>query len=185
MQQADQHILTFWFNEAGPKAWFTKSDAFDATVRRRFETLAVDLAAKTAKPPHIWEDRSDSSLALIIALDQFSRNMYRDTPAAFAWDPLARGVTNRMIDKGWDLQIPQDRRSFVYMPLMHSEDITDQNRCVDVMGSRLEGDSNLRHAKAHRMLIERFGRFPHRNEILGRESTSEEVTFLSEGGYAP
>lgn len=185
MSSPEQDILTFWFIEAGPKSWFTKSDAFDALVRRRFESRAIDLAAKTAKPPHDWEDRPESTLALIIALDQFPRNMYRDTPAAFAWDDLALGVTNRMVEKGWDLQIPQDRRSFVYMPYMHSEKLTDQNRCVELIASRLDSESNLRHAKAHRMLIERFGRFPHRNDILGRDSTAEEVKFLREGGYAP
>ena len=181
----DLDILAFWFIEAGPKNWYMKSDAFDADIRARFETTAIDLAAKTANAPHPWEDRANSSLALIIALDQFSRNMYRDTPAAFAWDPIARGVTRRMIDKGWDLHIGQDRRAFVYMPLMHSEDIADQNSCVEMMDTRIDTESNLRHAVAHRQLIERFGRFPHRNEILGRQGTIEEIKFLAEGGYAP
>ena len=182
MGAADQDILTFWFKDAGPKAWFKKSDAFDAKVRLLFETRAIDLAAKTSRPPHIWEDRTDSTLALIIALDQFPRNMYRDTPAAFAWDSLALGVATRMIDKGWDLQIPQERRSFIYMPFMHSEDIADQDRCVELIGSRLDGESNLHHAKAHRALIEQFGRFPHRNEILGRVSTPAEIEFLKQPG---
>lgn len=178
-------ILTFWFAEAGPQKWYKKSDAFDAEIIERFEDTAINLAAKTAKGPHAWEGRVDSSLALIIALDQFSRNMYRDTPAAFAWDRAARDVTKRMIEKGWDLSLSQDRRAFVYMPLMHAEDIDDQNLCVEMMDKRIDASSSLHHAKAHRELIERFGRFPHRNEILGRESTDEEVQFLASGGYAP
>lgn len=185
MTSPDQNILTFWFTEAGPKAWFKKSDAFDARVRKRFEVCAVDLAAQISSPPHTWEDRPDSSLALIIALDQFPRNMYRDTPAAFAWDSRAIGVSKRMVKKGWDLNIPQDRRSFIYIPFMHSENIEDQKRCVELMGSRLTGESNLRHAKAHKAVIEQFGRFPHRNAILGRESRHEEIEFLEAGGYAP
>lgn len=182
---ADQDILAFWFTEAGPKKWYMKSDAFDAEIRARFEILAIDLAATTYKGLHAWEDKPESTLALIIALDQFSRNMYRDTPAAFAWDPIARGVTRRMMTKRWDLKVPQARRAFVYMPLMHSEDIKDQDTCVSVMTSRLEGESNLRHAVAHKQVIEQFGRFPHRNTILGRESTKAEIDFLKNGGYAP
>lgn len=185
MPSPDQDILTFWFSEAGPKAWFTKSDAFDAKVRERFETRAIELAAKITSKPHKWEDRPESSLALIIALDQFPRNMYRDTSAAFAWDGRARRAAERMIAKGWDLKVAQDRRAFIYMPYMHSENLDDQNRCVELMDSRLEGDSNLRHAKSHRTLIEMFNRFPHRNKILGRESTLEEIEFLENGGYAP
>lgn len=181
----DQDILNFWFVESGPKKWFQKSDAFDAQIRTRFEDSAVALARQTSDGPHIWEDRPDSTLALIIALDQFPRNMYRDTPAAFAWDSLARDVSDRMVDKGWDLKINQDRRAFVYMPYMHAEDLNFQNKCVDMMDQRIDDPSNLHHAKAHRQLIEKFGRFPHRNDILGRQSTEEEAQFLADGGYAP
>ncbi len=181
----DQDVLSFWFKEAGPKAWFTKSDAFDAGVRERFEILAIKLAAETAKLPHNWEDRPESSLALIIALDQFPRNMYRDTPAAFAWDELALESAKRMIEKGWDLKTPQERRSFIYMPFMHSESLTDQDRCVELVNSRLNDESTLHHAKAHRDVIKRFRRFPHRNIILGRPSSPEETEYLKNGGYAP
>jgi len=178
-------ILTFWFDEAGSEKWYKKSDAFDAEIRARFEAAAIDMAAVRLKGSHLWEDKPDSSLALIIALDQFSRNMYRGTKAAFGWDPLSLAVSKDMADKGWDLKIPQDRRAFVYMPLMHSEVITDQDRCVELMDSRLKSANSLHHAKEHRKVIRKFGRFPHRNEILGRESTQQEIKFLKSGGYAP
>ncbi len=181
----DQHILSFWFTYAGPKKWYAKSDAFDAEIRAKFEALAIDLAASISSGPHKWEGRPDSSLALIIALDQFPRNMYRDTPAAFAWDARALAASNRMIDKGWDLKIPQDRRAFIYMPLMHSEALEDHNRCVELIDSRLDNESSLHHAKAHRSVIEQFGRFPHRNVIIGRDSTEAEIQFLADGGYSP
>lgn len=145
----------------------------------------MDLAAKLARPPHAWEDRPESTLALIIALDQFSRNMYRGTPAAFAWDLRALGVSERLVEKNWDIKLPQSQRAFAYMPYMHSEDLAMQDKCVDLMDSRIDARDSLQHAEAHRMLIERFGRFPHRNEILGRESTEEEIKFLADGGYAP
>ncbi len=111
--------------------------------------------------------------------------MYRDTPAAFAWDHLALAVAGRMVDKGWDVKIDQARRAFVYMPFMHAEDIKAQNECVRLVDARLNDSSTLHHAKEHRKVIDRFGRFPHRNDILGRHSTPEEISFLKSGGYAP
>lgn len=132
-----------------------------------------------------WDAQPDSSLALIIALDQFPRNMYRGTKAAFAFDNAALTQASAMVEKGWDLKIDQSRRAFVYMPYMHSEDMAAQNECVRLMDSRLDNANNLHHAKEHRKVIERFGRFPHRNAVLGRESTAEETAFLKSGGYAP
>lgn len=184
MAKADD-ILTFWFDEAGPERWYQKSDAFDAEIRARFEAAAIDMAASKLQGEHPWEAQPDSMLALIIALDQFPRKMYRGTKAAFAWDPLSLKTAKDMSEKGWDLKIPQDRRTFAYMPFMHSEDMTDQDRCVSLMDSRLDSESSLHHAKEHRKLIRKFGRFPHRNDILGRESTTEEISFLKNGGYAP
>lgn len=178
-------ILTFWFDEAGPKRWYQKSDAFDAEIRARFEAAATDAAAAKKAGTHPWEKEPNSALALIIMLDQFPRNMYRGNRAAFAWDDLALSVAEDMTEKGWDLKIPQARRAFVYMPYMHSEDLAVQTRCVELMDSRVDNESNLHHAKEHRKVIERFGRFPHRNEILGRESTPEETAFLKSGGYSP
>ncbi len=184
-------ILTFWFGSAGPKRWYQKSDVFDAQIRQEFEDTAVDLAGSLSrksphtKPPHAWEGDSESALALIIALDQFPRNMYRDTKAAFAWDDLALDVARRMVSANLDLKIDQSRRAFIYMPFMHSENLEDQSRCVALADQRLNSDSTLHHAREHRKLIERFGRFPHRNEILERTSTPAELRFLEHGGYAP
>ena len=179
-------ILQFWFNEAGPSKWYKKSDAFDALVRTNFEDIAVKLAGETfRKPPHKWETSAESALALIIALDQFPRNMYRATTAAFAWDDLSLGAAKRLVATNHDLKIAQDRRAFIYMPYMHSENLEDQDRCIALCDQRLEDSSTLHHAKEHRKVIARFGRFPHRNETLGRASISEEIKFLKNGGYAP
>jgi len=111
--------------------------------------------------------------------------MFRGTPAAFGWDVLALKTAKAMIEKGWDLKIDLDRRAFIYMPFMHSENIDDQLRCIELVGSRLENADTVFHAKEHCKIIERFGRFPHRNKILKRESTPKEQAFLDAGGYAP
>jgi len=174
-----QDILTFWFVEAGADRWYKKSDAFDADIRRKFEDTAISLAADGSS----WEAAPESTLALIIVLDQFSRNMYRGTLAAFAWDDKALRAAQVMVDKGWDLKIPQDRREFIYMPFMHAENIAAQNDCVRLVASRLNDVSTLHHAEEHRKLIKRFGRFPHRNAMLGRASTQDEENFLKQGGY--
>lgn len=174
-------ILGFWFDEAGPKKWYAQSDAFDAQVRRKFEETAITLAVDGAD----WEDTPERHLALIIALDQFPRNMYRGTSAAFAWDGKASASAKRAVDKGWDVKTDQTRRAFIYMPFMHAEDLAVQNECVRLVDSRLNDASTLHHAKEHRKVIERFGRFPHRNDILGRASTAEEIHFLDKGGYSP
>lgn len=134
---------------------------------------------------HPWEEDVDKALALILTLDQFPRNMFRHHSKSFAWDPLARTAADRMIGKDWDLRLPEVRRAFVYMPFMHGENLASQNRCLALCESRLSDESTLKHAKAHRQLIQRFGRFPHRNEVLGRVSTPEELEFLKSGGYAP
>ena len=174
-------ILSFWFDEVGPKLWFKKSDAFDAEIRRKFEHAAIDLAQDQS----IWETTPESCLAAIIVLDQFSRNMYRGTKAAFAWDDKALSLAQSMVDKGWDLKISQEHRAFIYMPFMHAEDLSIQNECVRLVDSRLLDPSTLHHAKEHRKVIEKYGRFPHRNAILGRNSSPEETLFLKNGGYRP
>jgi len=176
-----EDILSFWFDEAGPAKWFQQSDAFDAEVRQRYEETVLSHATDVKG----WNETAEGSLALIIALDQFPRNIYRGTKAAFAFDDKALGYAQVMTDKGWDLKIEQSRRAFVYMPFMHAENITAQNECVRLMDMRLDNANNLHHAKEHRKVIERFGRFPHRNEILGRKSTAEETAFLKSGGYEP
>jgi len=178
-------VLKFWFEETDPKFHFNATPAFDARIRERFEELAIAKAAQIAKGPHPWEDIAESTLALIMLLDQFPRNMYRGTAAAFTWDDLALEVTKRAVDAGHDLKIPQARRDFIYMPLMHSESLKDQDMMVALADQRLDDDSTLFHARSHRKLIQRFGRFPHRNEILQRESTAQEREYLKDGGYTP
>ena len=111
--------------------------------------------------------------------------MYRDRPASFDWDPLALDVAKRAIDNGYDMQMPEPARPFFYMPLMHSEELSDQRHCVELTEARLQETGTAKHARKHRELIERFGRFPHRNEILGRHCTPEEEDYLAGGGYAP
>jgi len=147
----------------------------------RFEETVLSLATDIQG----WEENPEGSLALIIALDQFPRNIYRGNKAAFAFDDKALKAAMAMTDKGWDLKIDQARRAFIYMPFMHAEDLCAQNECVRLVDSRLNDSSTLHHAKEHRKVIERFGRFPHRNEILGRESTAVETVFLKSGGYTP
>ncbi|MGB3455014.1 MAG: DUF924 family protein [Litorimonas sp.] len=176
-------ILGFWFSDATEARWFNSTPEFDAEIRQRFEDTAETLA-KGPFPHPDWEADPQSALALVIVLDQFPRNMYRNTRRAYAWDPHNLGVAERTVDKGWDLELDVDRRKFVYMPFMHAEDLTAQNRCVELAGARLEdGGSTLRHAIAHRIVIKRFGRFPHRNDELGRDSTPEEIAYLDRGGY--
>jgi uncharacterized protein (DUF924 family) len=179
-------ILRFWFSETDKKHWFNATDAFDAEIRNRFEVSAMAAASSLLDTtPHGWEASIESSLALILMLDQFPRNMYRGTPGAFAWDSLAVAVAGRMVDKSWDLKTAQERRAFIYMPFMHSEDLAVQDKCVALCDARLEDESTLFHAKAHRKLILEFGRFPHRNKVLGRDSTPAEKAFLDAGGYSP
>jgi uncharacterized protein (DUF924 family) len=179
-------ILAFWFDEAGPKKWYNGGDAFDAEIRARFEGFTIATAADIRRDNwHDWETSANSALALIIILDQFPRNMFRSTKAAFAFDPLALEVAKRAIERGDDLKIGQDRRAFVYMPFMHSERISDQDECVRLMDMRIDNAGSLHHAKEHRKLIVKFGRFPHRNDTLGRQSTPEEQQFLDVGGYSP
>lgn len=178
-------ILKFWFEETDEKLWFVSTDAFDASIRQKFESLAVMLRAEMGSKPHSWEAQPDSHFALIIALDQFPRNMYRGTAASFAWDDKALEAAQRFVDKGWDLKIDQSRRAFAYMPFMHAEDVAAQAQCVRLVDSRLNDDSTLFHARAHQKMITEFGRFPHRNAVLGRTNTPQETAYLKSGGYVP
>lgn len=185
MIDAAQDILTFWFEQTEKKLWFNPTDAFDAAIRQKYETLAITLSAQMGRGPHPWEAQLDSHFALIIALDQFPRNMFRGTAASFAWDGQALSAAQRFVEKGRDLKLPQSRRAFAYMPFMHAEDLAVQAESVRLIDSRLDDASTLFHAKAHMKLIEEFGRFPHRNSVLGRESRPEEISYLKNGGYRP
>jgi uncharacterized protein (DUF924 family) len=181
-----EDVLDFWFRQAGPKRWFAASAAFDADVRRRFGQACHALRDGGGVEDHPWLVEPDSALALVILLDQMPRNIWRGSNAAFDLDAKARTAAEAMLAAGFDWALETAQRSFVYMPFMHSEDIEDQALCVALFEDRLpEDDGSARHARAHRDLIARFGRFPHRNAALGRMSTKAETEFLSGGGYAP
>lgn len=186
-----QDVLDFWFGapgslEAGKprREWFVKHDAFDAIVRTRFgATIAQALAGGLRE----WDDEgAQGALARILVLDQFTRNAHRDTPLSFAGDALALAAARRLVDSGADRQLPPLRRAFVYMPFEHAEDAYMQERAVELFGvlaAEHPGfDEMLDYAHRHRGVIARFGRFPHRNEILGRASTPDETEFLRQPG---
>jgi uncharacterized protein (DUF924 family) len=171
-------VVAFW-RAAGPDKWFTKDATFDAAIGEKF--LATYEAA--AAGALAWDDDPEGALALVIVLDQFPRNMFRGGARAFAADPLARTVASRAIARGFDQKIPQAERSFFYLPFEHSEELADQERCVAL--NRASGDADaLKWAELHADIIRRFGRFPHRNGVLGRMTTPEEQAFLDDGGFA-
>jgi uncharacterized protein (DUF924 family) len=171
-------IVRFW-RDAGPKAWFVKNEAFDGRCRA-FE--AEHHAAARRELAH-WERDSEGALALVLLLDQFPRNLWRNSPHAFATDALAQAVALRAIENKFDAATDSALRFFFYMPLEHSEDMALQDRCVMLMEAL--GDAEyLKYAKLHRDIVAKFGRFPHRNAMLGRKSTPEELAFLAEGGFA-
>ena len=151
-----QDILDFWFEQSGAGKWFNKSDSFDADIRTKFEFDAIDAAADLQKGvPHKWEADPDSALALVLMLDQFTRNMYRATKAMYIWDELALGAAKRAVKAGFDLRAPQPRRAFFYMPYMHSEILADHDECVYLCERGLDNPNTLHHAREHRRLIER------------------------------
>jgi len=171
-------VLTFWYEECTPEDWFKKDAAFDAALRERFGALHDRAAAGACDS---WADSADGALALVLVLDQFSRNLYRDDPRAFAQDEKALGVARSAIAAGFDQEQPHDRRHFLYIPFEHSEILADQEE--GVAHFERHGDAEtLRYAIAHRDIIQRFGRFPHRNACLGRTSTDEETAFLKTPG---
>lgn len=171
-------VVAFW-REAGPARWFSKDDAFDADFRARF--LDVHHAAARRERDD-WAESADGTLALLILLDQFPRNAFRDSAHMFATDALALHFADRAIARGLDRQVAQELRQFMYMPLMHSEALHDQERCVGQM--QAFGGESLKYAEVHRDIIRRFGRFPHRNAMFGRETTAAEQAFLDAGGFA-
>jgi len=170
-------VLAFW-RDAGYDRWSTRDDAFDAEVREKF--LATYEAAAAGKLGD-WEATADGALALCIVLDQFARNMFRGDARTYAADPRARAVANRALKRGYDQDVSEDMRGFFFLPFMHSEDPTDQDRCVELY--RAADHADLKYAEEHRDIIRRFGRFPHRNAILGRATTPEEQAFLDAGGF--
>jgi len=170
-------ILAFW-RDAGPDKWFTRDDALDAAIREKF--LATYEAAAAGQLAD-WERSAEGTLALLIVLDQFPRNMFRGDARTYAADSQARAVAHRALKRGCDQDVPEAERGFFYLPFMHSEDMDDQLRCVALY--REAGDANLSYAERHADIIRRFGRFPHRNAILGRETTPEEQAYLDADGF--
>jgi uncharacterized protein (DUF924 family) len=167
-------VLRFWFEETRPNQWFEKDVAFDAVVRRRFLALHATL---TAQPSEILLPDARTALAAIIMFDQMPRNMFRGTARAFATDVTALAIAEAAVANGFDRSLTKDERLFCYLPFEHAEDSATQARCVALMSDL--GDPDLtKWAEAHKAIIERFGRFPHRNAALGRVSTPEETEFL-------
>ncbi|MDA9401364.1 DUF924 family protein [Bradyrhizobium sp. CCBAU 45389] len=172
-------VLAFW-REAGGERWYERDDAFDAEIKRRFLPLWQKASAGTLAS---WEDNDEGTLALVIVLDQFPRNMFRGTRQAFASDALARDVARRAIDRGADRRIDPVLLEFLYLPFMHSEHLPDQLHCIALFANT-DNTENQKYARVHADIIQRFGRFPHRNRILGRDTTEEEQAFLDGGGFA-
>ena len=180
--KAPEEVLGFWLDEVGPDGWYESSEELDREIRDRFEPTwrgAVEGACG------LWLTYPSGTLAYIILTDQFPRNMFRGTGAAFSTDKIALAAAKMAIGRGWDLRIDEPARQFFYLPLMHSECLADQERCVRLMMTRMpqSGGDNLVHARAHREVIRRFGRFPYRNEALARETQGAEAAFLAAGGY--
>jgi len=183
-QPAD--ILRFWFEETEKRLHFISTPEFDAEITDRFASVVEAEADRCENGDHPWLETADGGLALLILFDQFTRNIWRGEARAFAFDAKARDIARTMIDKGFDLEISDARRSFVYMPFMHSEDLAEQDKAIELFSSRMpETNNNLSHSHKHREVIAQFGRFPYRNEALGRTSTPEERAYLDGGGYAP
>jgi uncharacterized protein (DUF924 family) len=172
-------VLAYW-RALGPQRWFVKDAAIDAEIHDRFQDLH---AAAIEGLVGDWEDDAPGALAYIIVLDQFSRNMFRNSAAAFAADPLARAAASRAIRRGFDRQTAEAERPFFYLPYMHSETLADQERCLELCRAATD-EGTLRYAELHADVVRRFGRFPHRNAVLGRITTHEEQAFLDGGGFA-
>ena len=174
-----QDVLTFW-RAAGPPKWFRKNVDFDREITQRF--LACHEAAAAGRLAE-WEATPEGALALLILLDQFPRNMFRDSVRAFATDPLARAVAERAVARGLHRQMPSGERMFFQLPFEHSENLADQERSL-ALSREINGGKADSYADGHADIIRRFGRFPHRNATLGRLSTAEEQAFLDGGGFA-
>ncbi|MBT3170927.1 MAG: DUF924 domain-containing protein [Rhodospirillaceae bacterium] len=169
-------VLDFWLLQVGPDKWFSRDDALDSEIRKNFSALHKRALAGALSE---WRGTPRGCLAEIILLDQFSRNLFRDDARAFAADGQAREVMDHALAHGFDDGMNADERRFLYMPLQHSENAADQARSVELFRT-LEDDKTFEYTLRHQEIIARFGRFPHRNAALGRDSTAEEIAFLSE-----
>ncbi len=177
-----EDVLSFWLDEIGPGGWYAGGEELDQTIRDRFGDIHERACAGALS---LWLTYPSGTLAYIILTDQFSRNMFRSTAKAFASDKIAKAAAKVAISKGWDMRIDEPARQFFYMPLMHSECLEDQDRAVRLFKTRMPetGENNLPHAKAHREIIRRYGRFPTRNGALSRDSSAPEQEYLDDGGY--
>ncbi|KIC37373.1 MULTISPECIES: DUF924 family protein [unclassified Leisingera] len=177
-----EEILAFWLDKVGEKGWYLQDDALDQEIRDTFQST---WEAACEGRFSFWLTYPSGTLAYIILMDQFPRNMFRGEGRAFASDRAALSAAKIAINKNWDLKIDEPARQFFYLPMMHSENLCDQERCIRLMMERMPqtGTSNLLHARAHREVIRQFGRFPYRNEALHRASTSPELAYVQAGGY--
>jgi uncharacterized protein (DUF924 family) len=171
-------VLAFWFQELGPKDWWGKDAALDTRIAERFGAL---LARAARCELHLWRATPRGRLAEVLVLDQFSRHVHRDAPGAFASDPLALALAQEAVARGDDQALTPTERSFLYLPYMHSESQVIQAESVRLYERNGLAD-NLDFARRHQAIVERFGRYPHRNAVLGRPSTPEELAFLQEPG---
>lgn len=179
---APEDVLSFWLDEVGEAGWYAPTDALDQQIRDRFE----DTWRAACEGSHaLWLTYPSGTLAYIVLLDQLPRNMFRGDGNSFATDKHALAAAKVAIHRKWDLRLDEPARQFFYLPLMHSENLCDQDRCVRLMCERMPqgGADQLIHAQAHRDVIRQFGRFPYRNAALGRASTQAEKEYLAAGGY--
>ena len=173
-----KEILRFWFEETTPKQKFQKDDAFDDLITSKFKDIYEDIMdGKTTS----WRENPEGRLAEIIVLDQFARNMFRGEKQCFLGDTLALRLAQEAVAAGDDQKLPEERRTFVYMPYMHSESKEVHTEALRLFTEH-GNENNLKYENIHKAIIDRFGRYPHRNEILGRESTPEELEYLKEHG---
>ncbi|MEJ6398676.1 DUF924 family protein [Yoonia sp. 208BN28-4] len=177
-----EEINRFWLEETGPKGWYEQSDALDTKITDMFRDTWEEAREGACG---LWLTDRHGAMAYLILTDQFPRNMFRGQGKAFATDGNARAAAKVAIDRKWDLQWEEPARQFFYLPLMHSESLVDQDRCVRLVRDRMPetGNSTLLHARAHRRVIRAHGRFPFRNEALGRDDTAAEKAFMAEGAY--
>lgn len=182
MSDIANSIVEYWLYEVGPQNWYQGTAEIDKEIKSKFEPYFQQAANKELCA---WMCTPESALALTLLLDQFPRFMYRGTEKAYRTDRMALAIAKRAIVMGHDLKTAEPQRQFFYVPLMHSESLMDQERCVRLMTLRMPrlGDEGLCHAKAHRDIIRQFGRFPYRNEVVARDTTEREKAFLVAGGY--
>lgn len=177
-----EEILEFWLDTVEEKDWYLQNDALDAQIREKFLKTWQEASEGSYS---MWLTYPSGALAYIVLMDQFPRNMFRGSDKAFATDRAALAAAKAAVDRKWDLRIDEPARQFFYLPMMHSESLADQERCVRLIKERMPkcGASNLLHARAHREVIRLFGRFPYRNEALHRPSTQPEMAYVQAGGY--